>query len=104
MQNCEWTVVFPKGEKIRLEFVAFDLEFGSTCQFDWLEVRDGNISSSPLIGDQLCGDEIPDAITSKGNTLFIRFSSDGSASKTGFKINVTISNVPGICLSDIFNV
>ena len=98
MQDCEWVIIFPEAEKIHLEFVAFDLEYGSMCQYDWLEVRDGNASSYPLIGNQLCGDKIPEAIIAKGSTLFVRFSSDGSESKTGFKINVTISNVPGICL------
>ena len=97
MQNCEWVIVFPQGERISLAFLAFDLEFQSMCKYDWLEVRDGNSSDSTLIGHQLCGNEIPESITSTGNTLFIRFSSDGSGIKTGFKINVTISKVPGIC-------
>ena len=98
LQHCDWVIVFPQNEKITLEFLAFDLEFESMCRYDWLEVRDGNTSDSTLIGHPLCGEEVPDAITSTGNTLFMRFSSDGSVIKPGFKINVTISHLPGICI------
>ena len=101
MQNCEWVIAFPQNERISLAFLAFDLEFQSMCKYDWLEVRDGNSSDSTMIGHQLCGDKVPESITSTGNTLFIRFSSDGSGIKTGFEINVTISNVPGICFKQI---
>ena len=48
-----------------------------------LQVRDGGYSSSPLIG-QYCGSDVPSIITSTGNQMWIRFTSDGSANYGGF--------------------
>ena len=79
---------FPEGETIELEFLAFNLEYSSSCYWDWVEVRNGNSSNSPLIGDKLCGSTIPGAITSNGNQLYVKFHSDSSVVGTGFEILV----------------
>ena len=96
MQHCEWHITFAEGEKINLDFKAFDLEYDTICQYDWLQIHDGNNSNSPLIGHRMCGNEIPQSITSNRNVLYIKFSSDGSGVKTGFTIAVTRSNLTGI--------
>ena len=96
MQYCEWFIVFSEGETINLDFTAFDLEYDSTCQYDWLEVREGTQPSSSLVESLLCGYEIPGSITSKTNELYIRFSSDGSENRSGFEIQVTKNILAGI--------
>ena len=95
MQNCEWIISFSDGYKIKLDFIHFDLEYQSTCQYDWLEIRNGNASTSPLIGSRRCGDIIPGPVLSSGNQLYMKFSSDGSKSRSGFEINVSKSNATG---------
>ena len=95
MQNCEWIISFSDGYKIKLDFIDFDLEYQSTCQYDWLEIRNGNASTSPLIGNRRCGDNIPGSVLSSGNQLYMKFSSDGSKSRSGFEINVSKSNATG---------
>ena len=86
--DCEWSIKFPKHYIIVLNFIEFDFESESKCGYDWLEVRDGRTSGSPLIGSKLCGNELPKRITSKGNYLFVRFHSDGSTTKAGFRIQM----------------
>ena len=91
--DCEWKIKLPKGKKIVLNFMEFELESHANCTYDWLEVRDGQTSTSPWIGSKLCGKEVPRRITSKGHHLFVKFHSDGSVTKSGFRIQV---DKPGI--------
>jgi tolkin protein len=51
--------------------------------YDYLEVRDGLLADSPLIGIY-CGYKIPGDIHSTSNHLFVKFVSDGSVQKVGF--------------------
>ena len=59
---------------------------------DWLEIHDGGDDLAPLIGERLCGDVLPDPIISSGNELFLKFHSDGTKEKIGFKIGVQAYN------------
>ena len=93
VQSCEWFIKFADGDKVVLNFLAFDIEYELICQYDWVEVRDGSDSNSSLIGSKMCGDVIPVSITSKKNELYVKFSSDGSGSKMGFAILVEKSNL-----------
>lgn len=70
------------GERLRFTFQQFSLE--SCC--DYLEVYDGSSISAPLIGRWYSGN--PGVITSSGNTLTFRFSSDGGTSAPGFVANI----------------
>ena len=69
-----------------MEFKPSDL---SIFSYDWLEVRDGDNSSANLIGSKMCGSTVPTTIVSTGNALFVRFKSDYSVVKKGYKIKVT---------------
>ena len=55
------------------------------CNYDYLEVRNGAMVTSPLVG-RFCGNRIQPRIVSFSNSLFIRFVSDNSASAKGFEI------------------
>lgn len=55
----------------------------NNCSKDFLELRDGPIQSSPLIG-KYCGKEIPKYINSTGRHLFVKFVSDDSVEDNGF--------------------
>ena len=48
-----------------------------------MEVRSGLDSEGTLHG-VFCGTELPESITSSGNTLRVIFSTDNSVQKTGF--------------------
>ena len=83
---CQVTLTF--DGRVSINFVDFNLQSDSSCQYDWLEVRDGNSSESELLGDKLCGDDIPGPIESTGRSVTLVFKSDASYNfdNTGFKI------------------
>ena len=59
------------------------LEFDYMCQYDYVEVRDGDSSDSQII-KRFCGNERPAPIRSTGSSLHILFHSDGSKNFDGF--------------------
>ena len=63
--------------------VMLSLEFDYMCQYDYVEVRDGDSSDSQII-KRFCGNERPAPIRSTGSSLHILFHSDGSKNFDGF--------------------
>ncbi|KAK2919904.1 inactive serine protease PAMR1-like [Channa argus] len=80
---CEWTVQVEKGSTIELRFSLLSLESDHSCRYDYVEVRDGDDLSSPVIG-RFCGDQLPPLIKSSGSLLHILFTSDGYNNFDGF--------------------
>ncbi len=63
--------------------MMLSLEFDHSCQYDYVEVRDGESLNSRVIG-RYCGNERPPPIKSTGNSLHILFISDGYKNFDGF--------------------
>ncbi|TNN61134.1 Cubilin [Liparis tanakae] len=82
-RDCYWTVTVAPGLLITFAFGTLSLEHHSDCSFDFLEVRDGSTSSSPLLGT-FCGGEAPPPLQSTQRSMFIRFKTDSSVSNLGF--------------------
>ncbi|XP_048419728.1 tolloid-like protein 2 isoform X2 [Stegostoma tigrinum] len=85
-KECTWRITVAEEYHIGLVFQAFEIERHDSCAYDYLEVRDGDSATSPLIG-QFCGYNKPSDIKSSSNKLWMRFMSDGSISKAGFAAN-----------------
>ncbi|XP_056323116.1 bone morphogenetic protein 1b isoform X1 [Danio aesculapii] len=83
---CTWKIVVPEGFHVGLVFQSFEIEKHDNCAYDYLEVRDGDSESSPLLG-RFCGYEKPDDFKSSSNQLWMKFVSDGSVNKAGFAAN-----------------
>ncbi|RXN26459.1 inactive serine protease PAMR1-like protein [Labeo rohita] len=81
--KCEWTLQVGRGAMMELRFSMISLESDHSCRYDYVEVRDGDSPKSPVIG-RYCGDENPSPIRSSGNSLHIRFVSDGYNNYDGF--------------------
>ena len=81
---CSWIIEVQAGDKVILSFESFDLEEEAVCQYDYVLIRDGSSSKSPVIG-KFCGKSRPATITSTDNYLWILFNSDSSATSHGFK-------------------
>ncbi|XP_076437271.1 cubilin-like isoform X2 [Babylonia areolata] len=82
-RNCTWTIQVNTGRQIRLNITAFRLE---SCPHDYLEIRNGGFSSSPLVG-RFCGTSVATpVILSHSNSLWLRFVSDGSRTYSGFRV------------------
>uniref|UniRef100_A0A1B0D3H0 Uncharacterized protein n=1 Tax=Phlebotomus papatasi TaxID=29031 RepID=A0A1B0D3H0_PHLPP len=84
-KNCEWIISVETGSQIELRVKQFDLEEHHECEFDYLEVRNGGTSDSPLLG-KYCGTKIPEVIRSYSNHIYVKFASDSSRPAPGFEI------------------
>ncbi|KAK6490308.1 cubilin [Huso huso] len=83
-RQCVYVIRQPADELIYLNFTNIDLESHGSCSFDYIEVRDGSSETDALIG-KYCGSELPAPITSTSNRLWIKFKSDASITKGGFR-------------------
>ena len=81
---CSWIIKVQPGDKVVLTFQTFVLEDNAICQYDYVLIRDGSSSKSPMIG-KFCGTSRPATITSAGNYLWLEFRSDSTATRRGFK-------------------
>ena len=81
---CTWLIEAPFGYHVYLSISYFSLEYGgSNCPYDFLEIRDGNTLSSPLI-TKACGSVGYLYIYSSGRLLLLRFRTDGTVQGAGF--------------------
>ena len=77
---CDFLIQPTNATTITLSFSAFNLESG----FDFLTVYDGSTSGSPVLANNLSGTSLPGSVTSTGGSLLVRFTSDGSVTRSGF--------------------
>ena len=77
--DCEWTL--SADTKLELVFVG---PFSTESCCDFVYVYDGNSSSAPLIG-KFNGSSRPGPSVSSSNQLHVRFTSDYSVQRYGFK-------------------
>lgn len=93
--DCVWVISVPNGEAVQLDFEEeFYIEPTSSCQFDYLEVRDGSSVSAELLS-RLCGNTLPSTQRSTGSFMTLRFRTDTSVTHKGFKARYSISTCGG---------
>ncbi|XP_060620780.2 inactive serine protease PAMR1 isoform X2 [Anolis sagrei] len=81
--HCEWTIHAKPGFVVELRFAMLSLEFDYMCQYDYVEIRDGDSVDSRII-KRFCGNDRPPPIRSTGTSLHVLFHSDGSKNFDGF--------------------
>ena len=96
-QDCQIKIAFEEGQRVLLEFIHFDVEYISSCSYDWLEIRDGPSADSSMLVHNLCGSTIPNPILSTGNALTLIFRTDSGVTGSGFLIKAQIGK---ICVQD----
>ena len=89
--ECVWLISVSKGSTVSLTVVDIDIEAHRTCQFDYLQVFDGNSDRSPSLGKYCNNQMTPHYITSKSNVLFLKFRTDTSETGRGFRLNYQIN-------------
>ncbi|CAG9855331.1 unnamed protein product [Phyllotreta striolata] len=82
-KECIWKIIVPKNHQVALRFLSFDVENHDNCVYDYVEIRDGLTSDSPIL-KVYCGHKIPPDTISSSNEMLVKFVSDGSVQKTGF--------------------
>lgn len=83
--DCSIILRAPQNHRISLFFYWFQLEDSRQCMNDFLEVRNGSSSSSPLLG-KYCSNLLPNPIFSQSNELYLHFHSDDSDTHHGYEI------------------
>ena len=71
-EDCFYTILRPNGTVIDISITSMDIEWHSTCYYDYLEIRDGRSEQSEVL-TKVCGDEIPNTIQSTQNEVWIRY-------------------------------
>ncbi|XP_025105249.1 cubilin-like isoform X2 [Pomacea canaliculata] len=106
--DCDWLLQAPLSDYVvYVNFTFVDIEeSGSYCTSDYVQVFDGSSSSSDSLG-KLCGSILHDFYSS-GQSMYIKFHSDSSIIKGGFRLTyqaVYRWNVPtttgGVCLRGV---
>ncbi|CAG2104254.1 unnamed protein product, partial [Medioppia subpectinata] len=71
--SCQYRFLGKKGQRVRLEFMDFDLFYGGPhCPFDYIKVYDGASDQDPLIATY-CGQQRNLMVYSSGENLFVQF-------------------------------
>ncbi|XP_030058297.1 embryonic protein UVS.2-like [Microcaecilia unicolor] len=82
--NCVWMIRLP-GNKVLLQFDAFDVQSSPGCISDYLRVYDGDSLTSPVLLDRACGTGLPPPLIASSNLLLVQFVSDDTIAASGFK-------------------
>ncbi|XP_058154204.1 scavenger receptor cysteine-rich domain-containing protein DMBT1 isoform X3 [Dasypus novemcinctus] len=80
--NCVWEIEVNFSSRINLGFSDLRLERHGNCIYDYVEIFDGSLNSSALLG-KICSNTTQ-IFTSSYNRMTVRFRSDGSVQNTGF--------------------
>ncbi|KAJ9586382.1 hypothetical protein L9F63_019963, partial [Diploptera punctata] len=92
--ECEWVFMAPAGERIHMDFLErFDITNSPGCRQAFVEIRDGGTIGSELI-DTFCN-EMPSSQYTTGNVLYVRYFTDVTDPKNGFKANISIGTSSG---------
>ncbi|XP_069824180.1 astacin-like metalloendopeptidase [Dendropsophus ebraccatus] len=86
LSDCFTAIWAPEGYQIVLNFTAFDVEYSSSCLFDYLLVYDGGRTDSLLLG-RFCSKGPTSPLTSSGNALLLEFRSDHWYNLAGYAAN-----------------
>jgi len=91
--------IFPdENEKVAvIEFIDFNVEYESGCNYDYLEIFDGENLSAPLIG-KWCGTTSPGKVyaTNESGALTVHFYSDNSEVGSGWKALISCDSNVGV--------
>ncbi len=95
-ERCEWTILAPEtGMNIQLRFADFNIDPSTNCEYDYLEVFDGESSASPSLG-KFCGRQVPDLLQSTGDKIHVTFQTDNADTRPGFEIAWVAVFQPGL--------
>ncbi|KAG8569528.1 hypothetical protein GDO81_014448 [Engystomops pustulosus] len=95
--HCTWMLEAGEGRLVQLKVMDLDVGRYGFCLFDWLELRDENVSR------RFCGSVAPTTYISRSNWLQVQFVSDDHTSGTGFLATYEMVDVnQGRCSWDEF--
>ena len=92
-EDKDWPIQAPAGQHITFEFTDFSIEPHSSCQYDWVQVVDANALQ---FLNKSCGDTAPKRFLVTSNEAIVKFHSDRSVTKKGFRLKYIFQKPPGL--------
>ncbi|KAM6953504.1 cubilin [Aplochiton taeniatus] len=83
--TCAWVIRTDASKILRITFPHFDVENSAHCNFDFLQIHDGESASSFMLG-RYCGTAAPPELFSSHNALYFWFRSDHTVNAGGFTV------------------
>jgi len=85
--NCTWIIDLPRRYKsIELKFDDLSIQRSADCVKDRVTILNGKSSDSLPLGS-FCGFQLPATVYSSTGAVIVKFTSDGTNNKAGFKLN-----------------
>ena len=79
------------GNRVKLVIQVMDIESGTNCPYDYIQIQSAVIYGSGVLPGRLCGSLTSNStFSSSHETLIIRFVTDGSIIAHGFKARYTV--------------
>jgi hypothetical protein len=83
-KECAWFITTTPGQRVRVQFIEFELEVHQECAYDSLQLFDGQSSQNKTLG-KFCGSKVPHPVMSSSNSMYLLFRSDSSVQKKGLQ-------------------
>ena len=94
-QSCSWKITASRGKRVKLVIEDMDIESGTNCAHDYIQIQNGFLYGSGVPSGRLCGTlNRNSTFAYYRETLIIRFVTDGSTTRRGFRARYT-QVVPG---------
>ena len=82
------------GNTVKLVIQDMDIEGGTNCPFDYIQIQNAVIYDSGVVPGRLCGSLTSNStFSSYHETLIVRFVTDSLVTARGFKARYTV--IPG---------
>ena len=93
-QNCGWKIMASTGKRVTLVIQDMDIESGTNCRYDYIQIQNAVIYGTGVLPGRLCGSLTSNSTFSSYNeTLIVRFVTDRSITARGFRARYTV--IPG---------
>ncbi|XP_030055456.1 cubilin isoform X1 [Microcaecilia unicolor] len=89
-RDCYWTISTTPGLLITFAFGTLSIEHHDSCNYDYLEIRDGLLPQDAVLG-KFCSSGSPSPVQTTGPYAWIHFHSDSTVTDRGFHITYTTS-------------
>ena len=94
-QRCSWKITASRGKRIKLVILDMDIESGTNCRYDYIQIQNGFLYGSGVPPGKLCGPLTSNStFVSYRETMIVSFVTDSSSTRRGFKARYT-QVVPG---------
>lgn len=89
-QRCSWNIRASRGKRIKLVILDMDIESGTNCRYDYIQIQNSFLYGSGVPPGRLCGTLTSNStFVSYLETMIVHFVSDRSSTRRGFKARYT---------------